>query len=41
MKIILEKITYEQTKTFEWIKKLRNAFLNAQQMFIQLTIHIF
>jgi hypothetical protein len=34
MKIILNKCKHEKTKTFERIKKLGNAFLNAQQMSI-------
>jgi len=40
MKIILEKCKHEQTRTFECIKKLGNAFLNAQQMFIEQVVHI-
>jgi hypothetical protein len=40
MKIFLNKCKHEQIETHECIKKLRNAFLNAQQMSIQQTIHI-
>jgi hypothetical protein len=40
MKILLNKCKHEQIETYECIKKLRNAFLNAQQMSIQQTIHI-
>ncbi len=40
MKIVLNKFKHEQTKTSEHIKKLRNIFLNAQQMSIQQVVHI-
>jgi hypothetical protein len=40
MRIIWDKCKCEKTKAFEQIKKLRNAFLNAQQMSIQQAIHI-
>jgi hypothetical protein len=30
MKIILEKCKFEQIETFEWIKTLRNAYLNCR-----------
>ncbi len=40
MQIILDKCKNEETKTPRQIKKLRNAFLNAQQMLIQQAIHI-
>jgi hypothetical protein len=39
MKIILNKCKHEKTKAFEHIKKLGNAFLNAQQMCAQV-VHI-
>jgi len=39
MQLVLEKYKYEQTKTFEHIKKLGNAFLNPQQMSDQQAIH--
>ncbi len=40
IKIILNKCKCEETNAFEQIKKLKNAFLNAQKMSIQQTIHI-
>jgi hypothetical protein len=40
MKILLNKCKHEQIEAYECIKKLGNAFLNAQQMSIQQTIHI-
>jgi hypothetical protein len=40
MQIILDKCKNEETKTPRQIKKLRNAFLNAQQMLIQQAVHI-
>jgi hypothetical protein len=40
MQILLDKCKCEKTKTFEWTKKLRNAFLNPQQMSIQQVIHL-
>jgi hypothetical protein len=40
MQIILDKCKNEETETCRRIKKLRNAFLNAQQMLIQQAIHI-
>ncbi len=40
MKLLLNKCKHEQIEAYECIKKLGNAFLNAQQMSIQQTIHI-
>jgi hypothetical protein len=40
MQSVLEKWKHEQTKAFEWIKKLGTTFLNAQQMFVQQSVHI-
>ncbi len=40
MNITLDMCKHEQTKPYECIKKLGNAFLNAQQMFIQQVVHI-
>jgi hypothetical protein len=40
MKIILDKCEHEQIEASKCIKKLRNAFLNAQQMSIQQVVHI-
>jgi hypothetical protein len=40
MKIILNKCKHEQIEAFKCIKKLGNAFLNAQQMFVQQVVHI-
>ncbi len=37
----MDKCKHEKTTTFERIKKLRNAFLNAQQMSIQQAIHLY
>ncbi len=37
----MEKFKSEQIEAYEWIIKLGNAFLNAQQMSIQQDIHIF
>jgi hypothetical protein len=42
MKIILEKCKFEHTKTFEQIKTLGNAILNAQQVVhtsLSITLH--
>jgi hypothetical protein len=36
----LEKCKHTQTKAFKHIKKIGNAFLDAQQMFVQQAIHI-
>ncbi len=36
----MDKCKCEEIETYEWIKKLRNAFLNAQQMSIQQAVHI-
>jgi hypothetical protein len=41
LEIILDKCKHEKTKAYEQIKKLRNAFLNAQQMSIQQSIYIY
>jgi hypothetical protein len=40
MQIISNKCKCEETETSKWIKKLGNAFLNAQQMLIQRAVHI-
>jgi hypothetical protein len=40
LKIIIDKCKHEKIETFKCIKKLRNAFLNAQQMPIQQVVHI-
>jgi hypothetical protein len=40
MKIILDKCRHEQKKTSKLVKKLENALVNAQQMFIQQVIYI-
>jgi hypothetical protein len=40
MKIILNKCKHEQIEASKHIKKLRNAFLNGQQMSIQQVVHI-
>jgi hypothetical protein len=37
---MLRECKHEQYETFKQIKKLRNTFLNAQQMSIQQTMHI-
>jgi hypothetical protein len=39
MQNILDKCRCEKIGTFEWIKKLGNVFLNAQQMSIQQVVH--
>ncbi len=36
----MEKCKHTQTKAFKHIKKIGNAFLDAQQMFVQQAIHI-
>jgi mRNA degradation ribonuclease J1/J2 len=38
--IILDKYKCEEIEEFKHIKKLENAFLNAQQMSIQQVVHI-
>jgi hypothetical protein len=40
MKIILNKCRHEQIEVSKCIKKLGNAFLNAQQMSTQQIVHI-
>jgi hypothetical protein len=40
MKIILNKCKHEQKEASKCMKKLGNAFLNAQQMFVQQGVHI-
>jgi hypothetical protein len=41
MQIILDNCKCEETKTLEQLKKLGNAFLNAQKMSIQQVVHTF
>jgi hypothetical protein len=40
MQTMLSKCKHEQYETSEWIKKLGNTFLNAQQIYIQQAMHI-
>jgi hypothetical protein len=40
MQVILDRCKCGETQAFEWIKKLGNAFKNAQQISIQHAIHI-